>query len=80
MREKRNMAIGKKISLSQIIGLEGEDEVKLWLLKSCNIVATKVANDFGVDFIGQRRGALQELPTLGSCHPFPYLLLFVQQH
>ncbi len=51
------MAIGKKISLSQIIGLEGEDEVKLWLLKSCNIVATKVANDFGVDFIGQRRGA-----------------------
>ena len=51
------MAIGKKISLGQIIGIDGENEVKCWLSKSCKITASKIENDFGIDLIGQWRGA-----------------------
>lgn len=44
---------GKKISRSQIIGIDGEHKVQVWLREKFNIIASKIGHDFGIDFIGQ---------------------------
>ena len=66
-----NMNFGKKISLSQKIGIEGETEVKLWLSKSCHITANKLENDFGIDFIGQWHGNAADKPNTWWVSPRP---------
>ena len=66
-----NMNFGKKISLSQKIGTEGETEVKLWLSKSCHITANKLENDFGIDFVGQWHGDVADKPNTWWVSPQP---------